>query len=230
MPPLRGPRPGRSDYAPGVVTDAQQAANERAWLLRALLVLQSPRAVFAALRDDSEVAARARAEPIVALVWLAGIACVLATPVAGRVLDDVAFDGVVIAVWAFLGGGLFGIAVYFAAGAVLQFAGRVFGTRGSYRRARHVLGFSVAPLALALLLYWPIRIAIQGSDVFRTGGSDGGHVVADAFYVFVAWALALLVLGVRTVHGWSWTRAAATVALAAAAGAAALALGTLLGL
>src|SRR5438105_12067782 len=75
---LRNPRRARSDYADGVVTDAQQAANERVWLLRALLVLQSPREVFAALRDDSEDAARARSEPIVALVWLAGIACVLA--------------------------------------------------------------------------------------------------------------------------------------------------------
>ncbi len=213
-----------------MATDVQQAAKERAWLLRALLVLQSPRAVFAALRDDSEDAARARAEPIVALVWLAGIASVLATPVAGRVLDDVEFDGILIAVWAFLGGGLFGIAVYFAAGGVLQLAGRALGTRGSYRRARHVLGFAVAPLALALFLYWPIRIAIQGGDMFRTGGSDGGHVLADVFYVFVAWALALLVLGVRTVHAWSWPRAAATVTLAAAAGAGVLALGTLLGL
>ena len=230
MKPLRRPWRPRSVYAGAVVTDAQQAANERGWLLRALLVLQSPRAVFSALRDDSENAARARAEPLIALVWLAGIACVLATPVAGRVLDDVAFDALVVAVWAFLGGGLFGIAVYFAAGAALQLAGRVFGTRGSYRRARHVLGFSVAPLALALDLYWPIRIAIQGGDAFRTGGGDGGHVLADLFYVFVAWAVVLLVLGVRTVHGWSWSRAAATVAVAAAAGAAVLALGTLLGL
>jgi hypothetical protein len=213
-----------------VVTDAKQAATERAWLLRALLVLQSPRAVFAALRDDSDEAARARSEPIMALVWLAGIACVLATPVAGRVLDDAAFDGILIAVWAFLGGGLFGLAVYFAAGGMLQLAGRALGTRGNYRRARHVLGFAVAPLALALLLYWPIRIAIQGGDLFRTGGSDGGHVLAGVFYVFVAWALVLLVLGVRVVHGWSWPRAAATVVLASAAGAALLALGTLLGL
>jgi hypothetical protein len=213
-----------------VATDAQQAATERAWLLRALLVLQSPRPVFAALRDDSDDAAHARAEPIIALVWLAGISCVLATPVAGRILDDVELDALVVAVWAFLGGGLFGTAVYFAAGGVLQLAGRVLGTRGSYRRARHVLAFSVAPLALALVLYWPIRIAIQGGDMFRTGGADGGHVLAGLFYVFVAWSLALLVLGVRTVHGWSWERAGATVVLAAAGGAAVLALGTVLGL
>jgi hypothetical protein len=213
-----------------VVANAQPATDERAWLLRALLVLQSPRPVFAALRDDSDEVARARSEPILALVWLAGIACVLATPVAGRVLDDYEFDALVIAVWAFLAGGLFGVASYFAGGGVLQLAGRALGTRGSYRRARHVLGFAAAPLALSLLLYWPIRIAIQGSDVFRSGGSDGGHLLADLFYVFVAWTLVLLVVGVRTVHGWTWARAAATVVLAGAAGAAFLELGALLGL
>lgn len=213
-----------------MVANAQPATDERAWLLRALLVLQSPRPVFAALRDDSDEVARARSEPILALIWLGGIACVLATPVAGRVLDDYEFDALVIAVWAFLAGGLFGVAAYFAGGGVLQLAGRALGTRGSYRRARHVLGFSAAPLALSLVLYWPIRIAIQGSDMFRSGGSDGGHVLADLFYVFVAWTLVLLVLGVRTVHGWSWARATATVALAAVAGAILLELGNLLGL
>ena len=212
-----------------MVANARPATDERAWLVRALLVLQSPRPVFAALRDDSDEVAKARSEPILALVWLAGIACVLATPVAGRLLDDYEFDGLLIAVWAFLGGGLFGVAVYFAGGGVLQLAARALGTLGSYRRARHVLGFAAAPLALSLVLYWPIRIAIQGSDMFRTGGTDTGHVLADLFYVFVAWTLVLLVLGVRTVHGWTWARATATVGLAAVAGAIVLELGTLLG-
>jgi hypothetical protein len=218
-----------SDYADAVATNAQPATDERSWLLRALLVLQSPRPVFAALRDDSDEVARARSEPILALIWLAGIACVLATPVAGRLLDDYEFDALVIAVWAFLAGGLFGVAAYFAGGGVLQLAGRALGTRGTYRRARHVLGYAAAPLALSLIVYWPIRIAIQGSDMFRTDGSDGGHVLADLFYVFVAWTLVLLVVGVRTVHGWTWARAAATVILAAAAGAIVLELGALLG-
>jgi hypothetical protein len=212
-----------------VVANARPATDERSWLLRALLVLQNPRPVFAALRDDSDEVARARSEPILALIWLAGIACVLATPVAGRVLDDYEFDALVIAVWAVLAGGLFGVAAYFAGGGVLQLAGRALGTRGTYRRARHVLGYAAAPLALSLIVYWPIRIAIQGSDMFRTDGSDGGHVLADLFYVFVAWTLVLLVVGVRTVHGWTWARAAATVILAAAAGAIVLELGALLG-
>ena len=39
----------------------------RDWWLRTLLVLQSPRSVFAALRDDSREAAGARQEPIIAI-------------------------------------------------------------------------------------------------------------------------------------------------------------------
>jgi hypothetical protein len=34
---------------------------------------------------------------------------------------------------------------------------------------------------------------------------------------FLAWALALLVTGIRSVHGWAWARAAAAAALALAA-------------
>jgi hypothetical protein len=45
-------------------------------------VLQSPRPVFAALRDDSDEAAEARQDTAGAIVWLAGIALVLSTTVA----------------------------------------------------------------------------------------------------------------------------------------------------
>ena len=65
-----------------VAAPAQPASLEREWLLRALLVLQAPRAVFSALHDDSDDAAHARQEPILALTWLAGIAGVLVTSVA----------------------------------------------------------------------------------------------------------------------------------------------------
>src|ERR687887_674629 len=90
---------------------------DRVWLARALLVLFDPRPVFAALRDDSEDAARARQEPILAIVGLAGIASILWTSVAGRVMDDPAFDGLVVAVWAFIGGAFYGLFAYFALGA-----------------------------------------------------------------------------------------------------------------
>jgi hypothetical protein len=181
-------------------------------------VLQAPRSVFAALRDDSDEAADARQDVAGALVWLAGISGILATTVASTLLDDVEIDGALAAVWAFLAGGLYGFFLYYVVGKVSHVALRKLGSRGSFRRARHVLAFAATPIALALLIYWPIRIAVYGGDLFRTGGSDGhgaGAVSAWLFYCFVAWALVLFVIGVRTVHGWTWARSVAGVAFSA---------------
>src|SRR5256885_2840741 len=109
-----------ADYPAAVAVETQTAPSEaRLWLARALLVLIDPRPVFAALRDDSEDAARARQEPVLALVGLAGIASILWTSVAGRVMDDPALDGLVGAVWAFLGGAIYGLVAYFAVRAAL---------------------------------------------------------------------------------------------------------------
>jgi len=80
-----------------------------------------------------------------------------------------------------------------------------------------MLAFAATPIALALFVYWPIRIGVYGVQLFRTGGADGrgaGHVTAWIFYAFVLWALVLLVVGVRTIHGWTWGRALAGVAYA----------------
>src|SRR5919198_428330 len=110
-----------------------------------------PRPVFAALRDDSEDAARARQEPVLALVLLAGIASVLWTGTAGRVMDDPAYDGLVVAVWAFIGGAFYGLFAYFAVGAVLYGGLPAAGSLGGYPPARHLLAFACAPLALPAL-------------------------------------------------------------------------------
>lgn len=188
-----------------------------------MLVLFSPRSVFAALRDDSGEAAEARQDVAGAVVWLAGISGVLATTVASTLLDDVEIDGALAAVWAFLAGGLYGFFLYYVVGKVSHVALRKLGSRGSFRRARHVLAFAAAPIALALLVYWPIRIAVYGEDLFRTGGPDGhgpGEVTAWLFYAFVLWAVALFLIGVRTVHGWSWARSLAGVAFTAGIAAA----------
>jgi Yip1 domain len=176
---------------------------ERLWLLRALLVLVSPREVFSWLRDDSDGAARARSEAVLALVLLAGIASVLWTPTYGRLMDDrlVAWDGLLVAVVAFVGGGIYGAAGYFAGGLLLQWATRAVGGI-TYRQARHVLAFASAPLALSLLL-WPVRLALYGEDLFRSGGSD--HGTGNSVFValelgFVVWSLGLLVVGLRAVY------------------------------
>jgi hypothetical protein len=203
-----------------VAAEAQPSAGlEREWLLRAVLVLQRPRAVFAALRDDSDEAAQARQEPIVALVLLAGIAGVLATSVAGALMDDPELDGLLVAVWAFLGGSLYGAVAYWVLGAFLYGSSQAFGSLGSYRRARHVVAFAAAPLALGLLVLWPIGVAAFGGDLFRTGGSDdgaGGDLFVLAQGLFAAWSVLLLAIGVRAVHGWGWARSLATTALALA--------------
>jgi hypothetical protein len=192
---------------------------EKTWFLRALLVLQSPRRVFAALRDDSDEAAGVRQDAAGAIVWLAGIAGVLATTAASTLLDDPARDWLIVAVWAFLGGGATGFALYFVLGKVLQVALRKLGSRGSFRRARHTLAFAAAPIALALFTYWPVRLAIYGEQLFKYNGGDDSTIgtgFAWFFYAFLLWALVLLVIGVRTIHGWTWGRALAGVGLAAA--------------
>jgi hypothetical protein len=82
-----------------------------------------------------------------------------------------------------------------------------------------LLGLASAPLALSLLVFWPIRIAVYGSDLFRTGGNDYGRgdTVFGAVYLgFLAWSVCLIVIGVRSVHGWTVSRALSAVALAAA--------------
>ncbi len=197
---------------------APASAFERNWWVRAPMVLVAPRAVFVSLRDESAEAVEARTEPITAIIGLAGIAGVLGTTVARTILNDPSVSLVLVPVWAFLGGAVYALAVYWIGGGLLFGAARRLGSLGSYRRARQTLALSATPLALSLVTLWPIRIAIYGQDLFRTGGDDYGR--ADAifgalFFACLAWCGWLLLVGVRSVHGWTWARAAATVAIAA---------------
>jgi hypothetical protein len=191
---------------------------EREWWLRVALVLWSPRAVFAALRDDSDDAAEARGEPILAVIILAGIAGVLATPVTGELLNDPEFDGLLIAVWAFIAGLIHGVIGYWLLGGLVYLGVSLLGSLGSFRRSRHIVAFAAVPLVLSLVV-WPVRIAVFGDDAFRRGGSDTGlaSTVFDGIeWLVVAWCLALLGVGVRTVHGWGWGRTCGALAIAAA--------------
>ena len=188
----------------------------RDWWLRTLLVLQHPRPVFVALRDDSRASVSDRAEPILLIVWLAGIAVVLAS--AATYLDDRTRDGLDLAIWAFLAGGISGGFAYFVVAAILYGVVRAFGSQGSYRRSRHVLAFASVPIALSLLL-WPVKLALYGEAWFRTGGDDtgAGGVAFDLLtFAFFVWSAALLLVGVRSVHGWPWPRAIAATAVAVA--------------
>jgi hypothetical protein len=206
-----------SAVAPRVRPERDQS--ERAWWLRVVVVLISPTAVFAALRDDSDAASSARQEPVTALVLLGGIAGVLAAPATGRLMDDFAVDRLTALIVVFLSGGLYGAVVYWLAGGMLYVACERLGRSGTFRRSRHLLAYAVVPLVLSLPLVWPLAIAVYGRDVFESGGNDeglGGHVFAALRLAFVAWSLVLLVVGVRTVHRWTWARSLAASALAVA--------------
>lgn len=197
---------------------AHTPALERSWWLRAPAVLVAPRAVFVSLRDESQEAVEARQEPLTAIAGLAGISAILGAPVARQLLNDASVSVSLIPVWAFLGGVFYALAVYWLGGGLLFGAARRLGGLGSYRRARHVVALSAAPLALALFTLWPLRIAIYGQDLFRTGGTDwgpGDRIFGGLLYFAFAWSAALLLVGVRSVHGWSWGRSLATIGLAA---------------
>jgi hypothetical protein len=171
---------------------------QKEWWLRALAVLSSPRGTFAALRDDSSEAAEARQEPIIAIVILAGIAGILSTSLAGRLLDDPHNDGLNVAVWAFLGGAFYGLLAYWGGGLLVYAIAAAVRARASYRQARHLVGLAMVPVALSLIVVWPVRLGIYGEDVFRTGGSDTG--AGDKLFELLvvgsfAWSFALVALG-----------------------------------
>ena len=192
--------------------------SQRDWWLRAGLVLQAPRAVFAALRDDRDATAGVRQEPVLAIVILAGVAVVLSSSRAGQLLDDGAIDGVLVAIWAFFAGSIYGAFTYWLGGLALHFGLTALGSEGSYRRSRHLLAFASTPLVLSLVLWLP-RLALYGEDVFRTGGSDHGPGAAAFGWLqlaFGVWTLALLLVGIRTLERWSWPRSFGAAAVAAA--------------
>lgn len=189
---------------------ATEASLQKEWFRNAVLVLRDPKTVFRAMRDGSEDAASARQEPIIALVVIAGIAAVLSFSATSReLLDDPAVDGALIPVMAFLGGAIYGFAGYWIGGLALYFGVRGAKGDGSYRASRHLLGFALAPLALSLVIVWPLRLAIFGGENFRTGGSDEGAGFWSFTILalgFALWSLVLLVVGVREVYGWTTAR------------------------
>ena len=187
---------------------------DRAWWLRVPAVMLSPRPVFFALREDDPEDVVARSEPVLLLVWLAGAASVLASPTAGGLLDNPDYDAAVFAVWTFIAGGIYGAVGYFVLGFALYFGALLLGSEGSFQRERQIVAFAAVPLALSFLLVLPLRLALFGGDTFQAGGADEG--VGEAVLLalqlgFAGWSTALVVVGVRVVHGWSWPRALGAV-------------------
>ena len=104
---------------------------DREWWLRVPAVLLSPRSVFVAMRNDSREDADARAEPVLALVCLAGIAVALATSTARTLYDDPEYDALLLAVWAVVAGGIVAFAGYFIVGGALYLGARGLGSEGT---------------------------------------------------------------------------------------------------
>jgi len=192
---------------------------ERAWWLRVPAVLLNPRSVFYAIREDDPDDVAARAEPILLLLWLAGIAILLVDPTTTNVLDQPGYDAAVLAVWIFVVGGIQGAVGYFVIGFAVFFGARLLGSLGDFRRERQLVAFAAAPLALSVVLLLPLRLALYGGDTFRSGGADRGAGDTALLVLelgFLAWSVALLVVGIRVVHGWSWPRSLAAFGAAAA--------------
>jgi len=189
------------------------------------MVFTAPLHVFGWLRDDSDEAAGARQEPVLLVGFLAGAAGVLTSNGISHALDDFGLDGVDLAVVVLFAALIYGLVGYFAFGALVYIGEQVADGLGSYRRARHILAFACAPLALSLVL-WPVRLALYGADNFKSGGSDsgtGGAVFEGIETAVVLWCFGLVVLGIRTANGWSWRRTAIAAAVPALVPALALA-------
>jgi Yip1 domain len=194
---------------------------EREWWLRVLAVLVRPRDVFLALRVLDSEDVDARQEPILLIALLAGMASALLTPTVRHAFDPVGVDGVTVdwltlTVLVFVGGAISGAGGYFVGGGAVYLGARGMGSLARAQVARHVLAFACVPIALSFVLTLPVGLAAFGGDLFRSGGRDGG-IGGDAYLayqlLFPAWSFVLLLLGIRTVYGWSWSRAAGAVSL-----------------
>lgn len=210
-------KPGElADRAAAEISDAGAVAS-RAWWGRVPRLVTHPIPVFEALRETDDVDMDARAEPITAIVILAGMAAVLLTPTWGGLLDNPRVDGLVVAVLTFIGGVFYGAAGYFLLGLVVWLGARGAGVEQPFRLARQLVAFSLLPVALSLCVTVLLIVAWPAGDWFRAGGDDVGAarwVITAIALVFVAWAFVLLTVGLRTTFRLSWFGVATALALA----------------
>lgn len=152
-----------------------------------------------------------RQEPAVAIVGLAGLFVVLSTPRFAGFLDEPEVDGLAVAVFALIAAAAYAFAGYFVLSAALKLA-----SGAPFELVRHVVAYAAAPLVLGLLVLWPLRAALYGSDLFRAGGSDGGAdgtAFALAELGCALWSVGLLVAGARYALRLPWPRAVAVSVL-----------------
>jgi hypothetical protein len=206
-----------ADAAAEVRADEAQAL-ARAWWRRVPQVVTRPRAVFEALGETDDADVDARAEPVLAITILAGIAALLLTPTWARLLDDPAIDGLVVAVLTFVGGLFYGAAGYFLLGLALWLGAKGVGVETPFRIARQLVAFAALPLALSLAVLLPAILLGFGSDWFRTGGSDEGigrDTVTAIGLGFGVWSCALVAIGLRSTFRLPWRGVVGALGLAA---------------
>jgi hypothetical protein len=162
---------------------------ERDWWRRIGAVVTRPREVFAALRADPQDAEGDRQDPVIAVMFAAGLAAAVGTE--RDLFEDV--GGLDYLVLAFVAGGAYALLGYWVLGWALGFASDRLGGPASRRLVRHTLAYALVPVAIAVvavLVYAPLLAA------------------------FGVWSLLLLVEGLRIVNGWAATRAALAALLA----------------
>ena len=127
------------------------------------------------MRDESSEDVDARSEPVLALTLLAGIATALASSTARTLYDDPEYDGLLVAIWAVIAGGVIAFAGYFIVGGALYLGTRGLGSVGTFRRARHILAFAVAPIALSLVarLAAPARVLTAATSSVAAAPTTG---------------------------------------------------------
>jgi Yip1-like protein len=184
-----------------------------AWWRHVPRVLWRPREVFVALRETDEDDQTARQEPILAIVLLAGIAAVLM--MGGTIVSDPSVDGLVVGAVTFISGALYGAAAYVVLGIGVLLGVRGAEGEGTFRDARHLVAFSLAPLAASVIVLIPVIAVAYGSAYFgdETPGSSTRVVLAIGL-PFVAWSAVLLGLGLRVTYQLSWRGVVAALALA----------------
>jgi Yip1 domain len=220
---MSGSQMKHSQMKPGELADreaeemsAAGAVAARAWWGRVPQLLRNPVPVFEALRETDDVDVDARAEPITAIVILAGMAAVLLTPAWGGLLDNSEVDGLVVAVITFIGGIFYGAAGYFLLGLAVWLGARGAGADPPFRLARQLVAFASLPIALSLFVEVPLLVTWVGGDWFRAGGDDAGTprwIVTGIALVFVAWAFALVAVGLRTTLRLPWLGVVTALAL-----------------
>lgn len=210
-------KPGELADREAAQMSAAGAIASREWWRRVPLLLRDPVAVFEALRETDDIDLDARAEPITAIVILAGMAGVLLTPAWGGLLDNSSVDGLVVVVITFIGGIFYGAAGYFLLGLAVWLGARGAGVDEPFRLARQVVAFASLPIALSLCLTVPLILAWVGGDWFRAGGADVGAprwIITGIALAFVAWAFGLVAIGLRTTLRLPWFGVFTALALA----------------